>query len=525
MGRLSVVLAALAIMVLGFVATLTMLADEERARSLLAAHAERQLGRQLQIDGSITVRYFPRLRIEARDIRLSGRESVDGLDLLESEQLNAEIRLLPLLFGRVETSEFALKEARLNLLMDEAGGHSFAGLLRHQQRTGAPGIVADGPLRLENLELKIGSLETELLHTVAVERIELDGLAFDRTLQLRFEGAIGSPPLIEQANLTGLVFLPAGSGDFRIADMVLTGKTPGAYSPFELAGQLDVGARIPVQMKLQRGQLTFAEQQISLEGTYVSKTRPFFEVRAMAESLDASAAQAVAGFPPTAELLDWLAALTAVHDFAVNLDIAALRVGELSPMEVVLEVVAADGMALLEGGRVALPGALADVDADLKVEAESSLVSGRAQIEIDDLSKLLDAVGFPVDASGVGQILLETADAADSPALARGEVRLLDGRLDGLAALRGELGLTGADAFTEFEGRFMIYDETIEFSELRVHHGSVRLDLDGLVTGSGQFLSGEVVIHQAALPVRIEQIRGTLANPEVGPVDSGPSIQ
>ncbi len=514
MGRLSVVLAALAIMLLGFVATVAMLGDEDRIRQLLTLHAERQLGRQLQIDGAVSIQYFPRLRIEARDVRLSGSRAFNGPDLLESEVLSAEIRLLPLLMGRVETSEFSLSQARLNLLVDEQGDHSFAGLLHHRQRTGAPGIVADGPLRLENLELNIGSLGLEPAQRIVVERVEMDRLSFDRALQLSFLGEIGSPPLIEEASLRGVVFMPAASGDFRIADMLLTGRNAGAVLPFELTGTLHFSAHPPLSVSLDSGRLGFGGQELSLEGAYLSRVRPFFQLEVVGQALDAEALQAVIAQPEDGDWLSSLAAWTAIHDFSAAIRVDALQAGEWAPAHVDLVLVAADGMATLDRARVMLPGAVAELEGDLLVEPQAAVVTARARVEIDDLQALLAATALPLRADGAGLLLVETADSSDSRAPVRGELRLLDGRLEPLAALRRELGLPGETAFSELEAEFLVHADRIEFLALRIHGQNIRLDLDGLIVGPGQVLAGQAAVRGGEADGAIQRIAGSLGRPE-----------
>ncbi len=517
MGRLSVVLAALAIMVLGFVATLTMLADEERARSLLAAHAERQLGRQLQIDGSITIRYFPRLRIEAHDIRLSGSDVFSGPDLLAAEQLSLEVRLLPLLAGRVEASEFSVSQARLNLLMDEDGRHSFAGLLHHQHRPERRGILADGPLRLEDIELNFGIWGVERLRRVTVERIELDGLGFDRALGLHFQGQIGLPPVLEEVDLRGVLFMPAARGHFHVADLVLQGRMAGASLPLELTGQLAASAHLPTQITLEDGKLSFGQQEMLLEGAYAGRERPHFQVDVGAQELDAAEFLAMTGVQDLAEWLSSWALITAVHDYDVGLELGRLQLDQLLFSDLLVQLVGVDGLSSIERGQATMPGALVEFDGHLQVEAERSGLSLQAQFDIDDLAALVGMLDLPLSASGAGQLLMGTADDEDFPVLGRGSIRLFDGSLGLLGGLRNKLQLPGGDAFSELEADFLVQADRTEFAALRIHHDGVRLDLDGLLLGLGQQLAGQVKLGGSELGLPVQEIGGTLGAPEFSP--------
>ena len=517
MGRLSVVLAALAIMVLGFVATLTMLADDERTRSLLAAHAERQLGRQLEIDGSITVSFFPRLRIEARDIRLSGSEVFNGPDLLAAEQLNLEVRLLPLLMGRVETSEFSVAQARLNLLMDEGGRHSFAGLLHHQHRPEGRGVLADGPLRLEDIELNVGFRGVERLHRITVERIDLDGLGFDRALGVHFQGQIGLPPVLEDVDLRGVLSMPAAQGRFRIADLVLMGRMAGATLPLELSGQLAASAHLPAQMTFEDGKLRFGQQEMLVEGAYAGRERPQFQVDARGQSLNASEFLAMTGVQDRVDWLSSLALITDLHDYEVGVELGRLQYGHLHLSDLLLQVIAVDGTSSIDRGQAAMPGALVEFDGHLQVEAESSGLSFQAQFDIDDLESLVGMLELPFSASGAGQLVMGTADAEDFPVLGWGSIRLFDGALSLLGELRNELQLPGGGAFSELEAEFLVQADRTEFRALRVHHDGVRLDLDGLLLGPDQQLAGQVKLGGSEGGLPVKEVGGSLGTPEFSP--------
>ena len=286
MRRLIVFLIGLLIMVGGFVASMLMLGDEERLKRLLAAHVESHLGRQLEIEGSVSLRLFPRLEIQAGDVRLSGTDAFEAVDLLSSDRLTARIRFAPLLRGQVETQDLSIEGANLNLLFDENGGHSLSGLIHHQGRDQSPGILVNGPLRLENLSVQIGRLGSQELQELSVDRVELDGLGFDRALNLVFEGAIGVPAVVEDVFVSGVLYVPAASGQFRLSKMRMSGKARGALSGFNLSGDLDVSAQPPLAMSLRNGVLTVDDERAGIEGEYRAAQRPFFAIRLSGQDLN-----------------------------------------------------------------------------------------------------------------------------------------------------------------------------------------------------------------------------------------------
>ena len=523
MRRLSLVLAALLIMLIGFVASLLMLGDQARLKQLLAMHVEQQLGRQLEIEGAVSVRFFPRLQVEARDVRLSGPGPFAGRDLLESGRLMAEIRVLPLVLGRMETSELVLSDARLNLRIDEQGEHNFSGLVRHRQREATPGMVVDGPLRLENLQLHLDVPGMASWQRVVVDRIELDGLAFDRALKLVFRGAIGSPALIEDVSLTGILYIPAATGHFRLADMSLSGRVPGAETPFELGGALEFSALAPAHMKLELGRLRFAGQALDLEGEYISRQRPFYRLAASAESLDGQETLRMLGHPGFGGWLEAAAAWTAVHDFVADFQVQTLWVDAWPLANLGVSVEAQEGVVSVTRGRAALPGGYVEIAGDLTVQPDSSLLTAQARIEIDDLQALLSSAGVPLLAEGAGQVLIEPLGEPDSTIAARGTLRFFDGRIAALADLWRALGLEGHTDFSYLEGEFLLHSDHLYFPNLLVQRETLRAEFQGLSVGPGEEMSGEVVIRGEDVGEHRQRVSGRLSRPDFSPLIPEPA--
>lgn len=496
MRHLLILIAAAGIMLLGFVATLTMLGDEARLKQLLITHMELQTGRTLSIDGQVSVRLFPRIRIDAHDIRLSGPEGFSGPELLRSERARAEIRLLPLIRGRVETREVALQGARLNLLVDETGLHTSAGLMRRIGREGPPGIISSGPLRLEDIEIQIGSLAFGDSRYLVVDRIELDGLAFDRALELRFQGAIGRPAVIEDVHISGLLFVPAGAGHFRLADMRLDGRLAGADQPFELLGGLSFSALDPLSMKLDEGRLKVNGHELAVGALYESRARPYVSVELSAAGLNAASLAPALGSGWLHDALPQLVSWVAGNDFDFLLEADALHVDGLALLSPRLSASARDGTAHIQQAEAILPGAVMELEGDVRVDGSTSTVRALARIEVDDLGELLASGDVGLAAEGVGQIVLHAGSRQDTDALAEAELAFFDGQLAGLGQVRTLAGMTRSEHFDELEGRLLLYSDRIVFPWLAVRNEESLIQLEGVTLRGSRLLSGgaEVIL-------------------------------
>ncbi len=525
MRRLSAVAVALAIIAVGFAGSLVMLNDEERLKRLLAAHVENQLGRQLQIEGAVSLRFFPRLEIEVGKVRLSGSEVFEDMNLLTSDRLSARIRLAPLLRGRVETEELSLAGARLNLLFDDQGRHSLSGLLHRRDRNGQAGLLVNGPLRLENLSLQIGRLGSQALQQVSVERMELDGLAFDRALSLVFEGAVGDPALVEDVALSGVLFVPAGTGRFRLADMTMRGKSPGAISGFELSGTLDFSALPPLDMVLSDGVLTVGDQRARVEGRYEARPRPYFAVELSGDTLNAERLGRAFGLSGAVFPLALVTGWTALHDYDLNLQAATFELGGWPLTNAVVQIGARDQFAEIQAARASLPGGTLEVLGDLAISSEASLLSLQARIEIDHLAATLAAAGAPIQADGVGQVLIEPLDEGLETRLAGGTFQFFDGFVADLAPLRAAMSASPGADYDVAEGSFVLSADRIEFPGLRINRDQEQIQFKDLSFDKFRNISGQARLSGAANAERVVRLSGTLQQPQFSEIEPPASNQ
>lgn len=514
-----IVLAAFVIMAVGFLASLRMFADESRLKQLLSEHVEVQTGRRLNIDGSVSVRFFPRFRIDAESVSLSGPAEFAGPDLLRSDRMSVEVRLLPLILGQVETREVILEGTQLQLVMDESGHHSLAGLMRRPGRAGAPGIAASGPLRLEDMVLDLSGLKLGTVRQIQVDRIELDGLSFDRALDFRFSGAIGSPPLLSDVSVNGILFVPAETGHFRLADMRLSARLTSAGVPFDLFGSVSFSALPPLSIRLDESRLKFHGQELMVEASYEELLRPRFSFSATASELDPAALPAVFGHELTSQWGPWLAGAVAEHDFAAELSVERLLLGRYEIPDFRVTVSAEDGTAQLAFAETTLPGALVRGAGEVHGETNGqSRIEMLVSLEVDDLGRFLDAGGFGGAADGVGQVRLVPGSATDNNALAEAQVELFAGRMAGLNDLREAAGVAGADRFQTLTGSLLFYPDVVVLRSLLIRDEVSEIRLQALMLrGSGR-LSGTAVVEFGEETQRFE-LGGSRARPQFRPMD------
>lgn len=519
MRQWMIVLAAAGIMLMGFVASLIIFGDQSRVKQLLASHVSMQTGRQMTIDGAVSVRFFPRFRIQAEQVSLSGPSDFSGPELLSSDRMLVEVRLLPLIRGRVETREVILQGTRVHMGVDETGGHSLGGLMLRSGRDGAPGISASGPVRLEDVAIEISGLNLGAAQELQIDRIELDGLVFDRSLNLSFRGAMGRPPVISDVVVDGLLFVPAGTGHFRLADMRWSGRHEAAGVPFELLGAMSFSAIPPLTITLDESRLRVEGQEMRVQGSYQGLTRPRLALSAAATELNLQTVSAA--LPVEAPLVwpSWLANAVAEHDVHIELAIDRLRVGEYEIPEVRLRLAAEDGVGQVSLQETSLPGALLRADGVVETRDAVAEVDLVTVLDVDDLGVLLRAGQFALDAEGVGQVRFRPGSRDNGDGLAMAELEFFAGRLAALEPLREQAGVSGGDGFDILNGQLQVHADAVLFPTLTVRDEFSEIRLQGVMLRRSGRLSGTVVVQSAEQTLQFE-LGGSSARPQFVPISS-----
>ncbi len=512
MRHWSILLAATTIMVLGFVASLIIFGDQTRLQALLIGHVEVQTGRHLSIDGEVSLQFFPRFRIRADQIRLSGPSDRSGPDFISADSLSVELRLLPLLLGRVETRDLALEGVRLNFADDESGSRSLAGLIRRPGSGGGPGITASGPVRLEDAEIGLAGLTLEGARNVRVDRIELDQFSFDQAINLNFQGGITQPVGLTDVEVGGVLFVPSESEQFQLSDMRFAGRHAPAGKRFLLSGGMSFSRMPPQHATLDRGILSVNGQRLLVQGYYDRRARPFFSFSAQAETLDVVAFSEILSPGTPVHWPIWSANWVAQFDFELGLTVDRLTLGPLAVPNVDMTAIASNGVGRFHLAPTSLPGALLSVDGQIATSTTDAEITGQLRLDVDDLARLLNSVGSPLVATGAGQIRLVPDRPYVADVVAAGELDFFDGRFPALAELRELAGLEAIAEFDTLQGEVQILTDAVAFPSLHVRHDGVDILLQVVWLPAVDLLQGTVFVDDGRAMQRFE-LGGSAGSP------------
>lgn len=155
MKRLAIILAAVIVLVTGTLIVAPLFIPEELARIRIAEQIEQWIGRPVTFTGEPAISFFPRPTVRLENVAIADGDGSDET-FIAVEELTGTVRLLPLLFGRVEVSSFRLERPVIALRVDEDGNTNwtFEGTLG--ERVNEAFGVGDGVAQGDVSEVALG---------------------------------------------------------------------------------------------------------------------------------------------------------------------------------------------------------------------------------------------------------------------------------------------------------------------------------------------------------------------------------
>ncbi|HOV04607.1 MAG TPA: AsmA family protein [Kaistiaceae bacterium] len=121
MRRVIIGLSTAAIAVAAVVAITPVLISSDTVKTQIAAQISDWTGAPVTLTGEPVVTLFPDLTVKLKGVTVAGAGGADAPPLVAMDVLRGSLRLLPLLGGRFEISEFRMTRPRLHLEVDASG--------------------------------------------------------------------------------------------------------------------------------------------------------------------------------------------------------------------------------------------------------------------------------------------------------------------------------------------------------------------------------------------------------------------
>lgn len=125
MKRILWVLAAVAVAVAALLSIAVMLVPRDALRARMGEQIAAWTGRDVSLRGEPELRFFPRLTVTLNDVRVAGPAGMEDAEILSMERLTGQVRLLPLVIGRVEIGSFEMVQPVIRLVHDHGGARNW----------------------------------------------------------------------------------------------------------------------------------------------------------------------------------------------------------------------------------------------------------------------------------------------------------------------------------------------------------------------------------------------------------------
>ncbi|MDA1098335.1 MAG: AsmA family protein [Proteobacteria bacterium] len=219
-------------------------------------------GRELAIDGDISLSILPAPALSARDVRLAGLPDAGSADMLTLKALEIRLALAPLISGEFQVTSVRLIQPRLVLevLQDGRANWQFQSASSSTQSVDSNTAMADIGANDPGLALSFDKLAVEDAHLIyrdrrtgveeRLEQIDLDGSAASLQGPFRFKGkaTVRNLPLNFDLSVDGIaVGQPIGVRlDLKLAGdkaaIGFSGRIKGLETAPRLSGHLNVSA-------------------------------------------------------------------------------------------------------------------------------------------------------------------------------------------------------------------------------------------------------------------------------------------
>lgn len=225
-----------------------LLIDPEDYRERIAQRASETLGREVSLDGPMSLSLRPWLAIKIEDVQVGNQAALsDAPPLARIGTAVASVHLMPMLRGELKTGALTLSDSQLTLVTGPGGQTNLDGLLAESDPT-ADSQAVDltglnlGAITLEQVELVQLDLVNDARTTLSIDRMRLAAFApeqpLDFSLSARLSDASGDLLIIEQ--LGGSLRVARDLSAVRITEFSTDFRLPGGA----IAGEASAGLEL-----------------------------------------------------------------------------------------------------------------------------------------------------------------------------------------------------------------------------------------------------------------------------------------
>lgn len=243
-----IVIGGLLAVLLGGVLSIVWLVDPDNYREELGARASAMLGREVQLQGPISLRLWPSIALNIEDVEVANPPGFEAAPALARiGQAAVAVRLWPLLRGELDIGTVALSNAHLAMVTDRRGGSNLEGLLADEdayvEEYAPPDLsrLSLGRLKLSEVVLEQLDLSSGQRTLLQLDSLELDPFRAGQAVPVSLRGSVsdGQTILLDSVELDGRLQVAADLGRIALEDWRLGLRLPQANTRVQAEGALE----------------------------------------------------------------------------------------------------------------------------------------------------------------------------------------------------------------------------------------------------------------------------------------------
>jgi len=199
MNRILLIVGAVIVLVLGAVAILPQLIPSDVYRQRIETIASETLGRKVTITGKVGVSIFPRIEARAGGASIANPDGFGDAPFASMKELRAAVKIIPLIFRRVEVDEFVLVDPNIALVSLENGANNWTFKIGPPKDPNKPDKPSDlnaslGDVRIINGQVSYDNRATKQIQTLQKFELKADMKAINQPFKVAASGLANSLP-------------------------------------------------------------------------------------------------------------------------------------------------------------------------------------------------------------------------------------------------------------------------------------------------------------------------------------------
>lgn len=518
MGKLIKIIVGLLLLIVVAVVVAPLVIDPNDYREQIQSAVKNKTGRDLLINGDLSLSVFPWIGVGVNDASLSNASGFKAKHFAEIKEANIKVKLLPLLSRQVEVSTVILNGLRLNLEKNKAGKTNWADMAAAsgdakkapaqpkdgQASATALGAIAVGGLQMVDANVIWFDASTNNRYALTDLDLTTDALSINKPMAIDLAFTVDSdkPKATVRLKLDGELLINAALNQFDFQNLSLAIDAAGDPVPAG-AMKMDIKSHLMVDLT-QAGSLTlnpltikFDDSTLSGKAAVKNFAKPAINFNLAVDTINldrympkqaegSSSSNKVAAPPPAAVALIPVQTLRELNIDGV-FEVQSLRVNGLTAQQASIKLTAKNGVLRTEQGIKAFYGGRYNGQTTVDARQNTPLISVKEQVTGVNIAPLMVDLMGKTTVSGVANIKADLTTRGNSIAAfksalnGQAEFSLQEGAVTGIdvaalmsqaqAVLSGNLAAAmvkgeGKTAFSNLSGTAQINNGVVNNTDL-----------------------------------------------------------